>query len=75
MNTPNVTYACTYTHMYGHNKGNMAWGGGGDNKAMQHIQCILCLSKINTHMCNELGVMGSGVNLTQNMNRHDPMNV
>ena len=26
-------------------------------------------------ICNELGVMGSKVNLTQNMNRHNPMNV
>ena len=27
------------------------------------------------YMCNELGVMGSGVNLTQNTNRHYPMNI
>ena len=41
-----------------------------------YIQIYLfCRFLLVLYMCNELGVMGSKVNLTQNMNRHNPMNV
>ena len=40
----------------------------GDDRTSFNVICDVC-------NCNELGVMGSGVNLTQNMNRHYPMNV
>ena len=34
------TCTCTYIHMHGHCKSNIPRG---NNKAKQHIQCILCL--------------------------------
>ena len=43
-----------------------------------HLCCVIFLHNsvaVRGANCNELGVMGSKVNLTQNRNRHNPMNV
>ena len=45
-----------------------------ENIVSNSLQAVFCYQVI-LYICNELGVMGSKVNLTQNMNRHNPMNV